>query len=424
MASTELTIAFIGRLTGPKGELAKLLLREVFPRFSGVRFVIAGGPVTEEFRHLAADARVTLCDVVEDPREIMRAADLVIGSGRVALEAMQQQRPVLAVGEACRIGFVAPENFAAARRSNFGDSAPPQVHRAEPLVADLERFQRGYRPPLATYPDFLAEYAMTRVGPMVLDVYREAVRAARLPRRPIPVLTYHRVVRTPPADSRARIYVTREQLAAQLRQLARRGFETITFRDLLTRQSLPRRPVILSFDDGYRDNYQELLSLLETWDARAVIFVLGDRALRSNTWDRAIGEPEVPLMEDGMVRACHASGRIEIGSHGLTHCHLPQVSEAVLLREVRDSRRALEDLIGAEVGTFAYPYGEFTARERQAVAAAGYAFGVTTDRGPLRIAEDPYAVRRIPVFPNTRGFGFWKKTAPWYGRYRKLLGRG
>ncbi len=236
------------------------------------------------------------------------------------------------------------------------------------------------------------------------------------------VLCYHRVLPEAPPGTTLSIHVTCDALTRQLAQLRRRRMTTITFADLLSGGPLPPRPVILSFDDGYRDNHEFLLPLLERHDARAVIFALGDRSLRSNAWDRARGEPEAPLMNDAELRACHESGRVEIGSHGLTHVRLRGLDERALERELAASKDALEAVIGAPVTSFAYPYGEWGPRERDAVRRTGYAFGIATDHGAA-LDRDRYAVARRIVFPATTGLGFFKKSSRWYPRYRRLLGR-
>lgn len=246
--------------------------------------------------------------------------------------------------------------------------------------------------------------------------------AVRLAGRSLPILCYHRVVPAQPEGTRLNIHVTCAALARQLRQLRRRRMTTLTFADLLADKPLPKRPVILSFDDGYRDNYEYLLPLLEEHDARAVVFALGDRSLRVNRWDSAAGEPEAALMTDAELRACVASGRVEIGSHGFAHRRLPELDEAELAHELTASKTALEAIVGKPVRTFAYPYGEWSPRERDAVAAAGYAFGLATDRG-VPIEQDRYAAARRIMFSATSAFGFYKKTSSWYPRYRRLLGR-
>lgn len=409
-------------MTGPKGALAHRLVTEVFPDFPDMRFVVVGEPVGETLRS-AAKPNVSFRGWIYDLPGFFAGVDLVIGSGRVALEAMQSGVPVLAVGEARHIGFIDSETFEEARRTNFGDcdlNAGPDIGA---VVRDLARFAAGFRPNTAHYPDWLRGYSWDRVAPNVEKLYREALLERRLTGiRGVPILCYHRVVARVPEGSRANIHVTRETLASHLEMLNRRGRQSITFSDLLGDKPLPRRPVILTFDDGYRDNHQHLLPLLDTYGHRAVVFALGNRKLRENTWDIAEGEPRVALMSDAELRACCASGLVEIGAHGLNHRRLPGLPGPDVDEEIRGSKAALEDLLAVPVCAFAYPYGEWSKRESECVASAGFSFGIATDRGkPLDV--DRFAAGRRLIFPTTDRFGFWKKTSKWYPRYRHIVGR-
>lgn len=416
-------VAWIGRLTGPKGELARALLREVVPRFPAVAFTFVGGPVDAALE-ASAPKNAHLAGFVADIGAVMRQQDVVIGGGRVPPEAMRLGKPVIAVGEGCYIGPITAHTITHARTTNFGDCAAREPFMPAPLIRDLAALLRGtLTAPVQEYRGYLTEYDPELVYGQIARVYREALIDSYLDGfRELPVLTYHRVVPAPPRDSRFNVYITRAELDRQLATLKARGFETLTFRDVAAGRRA-RKPVILTFDDGYADNHDNLLPLLERHDARAVIFALGDRRIRTNAWDAALGEPEAALMDDAQLRACHASGRIEIGSHGLRHRHLRELDDAALAREVGESKRALEALLGADVLSFAYPYGEYGAREVEAVRRAGYLFGIGTVTGPVRIGVDRYRIRRIPIFPNTDRFGFWKKTSGFYLRYCKLKGK-
>ncbi len=240
--------------------------------------------------------------------------------------------------------------------------------------------------------------------------------------REIPVLMYHRVVPESPKGTINNIHVTRSELSAQLTSLVRRGFEFVTFQDL-TAGARPKKPVILTFDDGYRDNHDYMLPILKHHHARAVIYALADRTLKSNRWDIPSGEPEAMLMDDAELKACHDSGIIEIASHGLRHRYLTELSGAELKEEVARSREQLEHLIGDEVVSFAYPYGIYGSREVAAVRSAGYQFAVGTENGPLYPAEDRWRIRRIAIFSGSGGFSFWKKSSGFYNRYRRIRGK-
>lgn len=418
---SKLDVVVAGRLTGPKGDLVRRLIKLVLPQFPQLDFTVAGGPVSESLRATGGD-NLHFVGWVENLPELLSGARLVIGSGRVALEAMSVGVPVLAIGEARYVGFVTAENFPEARRTNFGDCESGAEFDFEAVANDLRRFQDGYRPDVGLYPKLLEDYAQTGVAHRVEKVYEDAVLEQRLTGCKIPILCYHRVLPFAPTDSKANIYVTVDRFTEQLKSLRRRGFNTITFSDLLDEAPLPKRPIILTFDDGYRDNFQHLLPILIKGNAKAVVFALGDRELTTNRWDAALGEPQTPLMSDHELLACHRSGHIEIGAHSLSHPHLTDIPDDRMVEEVQGAKLALEALLGARVPAFAYPYGDWDKRVRNIVVQAGYSFALATDRGQ-ELTTDRFAASRRLIFPKTDAFGFWKKSSVWYPHYRRLMSR-
>ena len=129
----------------------------------------------------------------------------------------------------------------------------------------------------------------------------------------VTVLMFHRVVEQIPAGPLYDIHYTKENLEKLLRFLGDRGFETVTFGDLLNGRP-PRKPVILTFDDGYEDNYTYLFPLLRKYGMKAVIYLLGDRSIRSNVWDAANGAAVAPLLKEEQIREMGESGLVEFGS--------------------------------------------------------------------------------------------------------------
>ncbi len=216
---------------------------------------------------------------------------------------------------------------------------------------------------------------------------------------------YHRIVEAPPAGSRHGTWVTRERFAAQLDSLARRGFTTITFRDYAAyldgARALPRRPVVLTFDDGYADNYDVALPLLRSHGMTAVVFLVADRNVTTNLWDAAGGEPQVPLLASDQIREMGDYG-IEFGSHTLSHARLTALAPDALAGELEGSRRALEERLGRPVDSLCYPYGAVNAAVKEATERAGYVFGVASDSGPLRLRGGP---ARDPAGAGVSGHG-------------------
>jgi len=417
------SVVWVGRLTGPKGEIAYRIITEVAPEFPDIEFTIVGGPVTERFSDKQGN-NVKLLDFIANVEEVFAESDLVIGAGRVPIEAMRYGLPVIAVGENRYIGPINAATISQARATNFGDCDHLQSWDARQLIDDLKAVASGrIEMPLSDYAAYVEDYSLDKVYPEVMAVYKQAQVDAYLRGfKEIPVLTYHRVLQQSPEGSKFNIYVTVDELETQILNLEKRGFEFITFKDIASGVRV-RKPIILTFDDGYEDNYHNLLPLLQKYQVRAVIYTLADRTVRSNRWDMALGEPKAPLMSDEQLIACHQSGYVEIGSHGLAHQHLPQLTDAEVRQEIVSSKSALESLIDDEVVSFAYPYGDYGEREVNLVREAGYIFGVGTINGPLSMVADLMQVRRITMFPNTKPAKFWRKTSGFYLRYCKIKGK-
>lgn len=416
-------VAWIGRLTGPKGDIAYAAMTQVAPRFPQIRFTLIGGPVTDKFR-VSAPANVELTGFVSNVPERMKQHDLVIGSGRVALEALRAHVPLIAVGESCYIGAINEQTIGRAKATNFGDCDFPQPIDYEVLARDLSRFlEHPGSFATANCAAYLKDYDEEHVYSQVMQVYDEANLDRYLRKfTEVPVLMYHRVVEQPLTNSKFNVYVTAAEMDSQLASLTARGFSPVTFADLLHGVRV-RKPVVLTFDDGYEDNFEMLLPLLHKYKARAVIYALGEHGLRNNAWDMAKGEPPATLMSDQQLRACHESGLVEIGSHGMTHRRLPDLTDDQSRQEITAAKTQIESAIGAPVLSFAYPYGAYGDREVSFVREAGYRFGIGTVNGPLSLWQDHFRVRRVTIFPGTRPFEFWKKTCGYYLRYCRIKGK-
>jgi len=423
MKGKPITIVWIGRFTGPKGELAEKIIKEVLPEFPDIVFTFVGGPRNKVLEEMApSNARFT--GFIDNVTDTIRTHDLVIGAGRVALEAIQAEKPVIAVGENAYIGLINDSTIDIAKATNFGDCSKKSDFNSLKLINDIQDFITNTASVNTEhYKNYLEEYDSTFVHKQVMSVYKKASADSYLSHfKELPILMYHRVVSEKPLDSNFNIYVTAQELEEQLINLKKRGFTTLTFKDIANSCHV-KKPILLTFDDGYEDNHQNLLPLLKKYNMKATVFVLGNRKLLSNQWDAELGESVIPLMSDKQIKACHLSGQIEIASHGLNHHHLPELSKQALKEELLESKFNIESLIADEVVSFAYPYGDYKKREVQAVEQAGYLFGIGTVNGPLKCADDYYRIRRINMFSDTTPLAFWKKTSGYYLRYCKLKGK-
>jgi len=203
--------------------------------------------------------------------------------------------------------------------------------------------------------------------------------------------------------------------------LERLGFTPITFEDYrLYKQgaiSLPKRPIILTFDDGYEEIYKLGFPLLQEYGVKAVIFVLGDRSIQANIWDSNKSRLHIPLMNDVQLIELHAAGH-EVGSHTLTHPRLIHLSKEKAWEEISRSRMLLEILLNAPVQTFSYPYGVISQPIKEMVVDAGYIHACAAYTGPPSFGSDPFEIRRLLITSSTKMTGFAMRLLPGYKHYR------
>jgi peptidoglycan/xylan/chitin deacetylase (PgdA/CDA1 family) len=197
--------------------------------------------------------------------------------------------------------------------------------------------------------------------------------------------------------------------AAQLDELARRGLPVLSLADALDRLStgtLQRDAVVLTFDDGYASVLEVGWPQLRARGLPATLFVVTDYldGRRVLPWDAAeAGAEHTRLATADEVLAAAAEG-LDIGSHTATHPWLPQLSQREVERELRASRDAVESLLGRAVPSVAYPMGGWNRAVRDAAGAAGYASGITVDRGRNPARQHPLALRRAFAPPTVEEF--------------------
>jgi len=180
---------------------------------------------------------------------------------------------------------------------------------------------------------------------------------------PVPILMYH-VVTDPPAGAPyPELFVSKSDFAAQMRWLARHGYRAVTQRDVWNHwhrgTALPRKPVVISFDDGYRSVAEAALP-----------------EMRRRSWPGVLNLTVKNLrvsggLSESRVRMLIAAGW-ELASHSLTHPDLTSLDDRSLSREVTHSRAALRSRFGVPVDFFCYPAGRHDARVIRAVRRAGY----------------------------------------------------
>jgi peptidoglycan/xylan/chitin deacetylase (PgdA/CDA1 family) len=197
-----------------------------------------------------------------------------------------------------------------------------------------------------------------------------------LPRKGFTALMYHHIgILTDPAAEQYPFTISPEMFAKQLDFLKRNGYTPISLDDLLrayqTGQSTCAKPVMLTFDDGYADNYTALFPLLKQYRVPVLIFLITQRIGKEGylTWEQ--------------VREMHQSGLVAFGSHTCTHRRLRSLSDEEIWQEITQSKKILEEQLNCPILSFCYPFGAggFDKRVRPKVLQAGYLFDFSTKKG-------------------------------------------
>jgi peptidoglycan/xylan/chitin deacetylase (PgdA/CDA1 family) len=214
----------------------------------------------------------------------------------------------------------------------------------------------------------------------------------------VPILMYHRIaIDGPPALAPYR--VAPDLFAAQMDALYRAGYHTIHlqqwFNALMRNEQLPGKPIILTFDDGYRDFLTAAMPVLRYYGFSATVFLVAERIGGVANWDSAYGEA-APLLSWQEVHALQDAG-IELGCHSAMHWPMTGMSFAELTEDTARSRAILEEGLGVTINSLAYPYGAENEFVRRTVADLGFQAAVTCNPGISRLGDDPLRLRRIEV---------------------------
>ncbi len=219
--------------------------------------------------------------------------------------------------------------------------------------------------------------------------------------RKLAVLLYHRVGPAIPGLHPA-LTVSPTDFERQVAWLRRRGYRGIRpsqWQDWLEgRGTLPRKPVLFTFDDGYAEIVEHALPVLRRHGFGALVFVVTGMLGEAMSWDaegRAVDGP--PLMSADEVAHLAREG-VDFGAHGRTHRDLTELSENELDDEVRGSHADLEQITGGPVACFAYPFGRYDDRVHKSVSST-YDLAFTTERGVNGLATPPHLLRRSGVGP-------------------------
>ena len=229
------------------------------------------------------------------------------------------------------------------------------------------------------------------------------------PRYVVPILMYHSV------DNKAgTFFVSPENFAKQMEYIKKNGYEVITLDELVRsikdKKHLKGNKVVITFDDGYKDNFINAYPVLKKYQFSATIFLITDFIDKNPAF---LSWSEVRIM---------SKDKISFGGHTKTHFYLgSMLDEKNVFDELAGSKKAIEQQINTPADYFCYPGGGFNERVKSLVVQAGYKGACATNRGFADFNSDVYELKRIKVTNSdtNKPFSFWAKLSGYYNLFRK-----
>jgi GT2 family glycosyltransferase/peptidoglycan/xylan/chitin deacetylase (PgdA/CDA1 family) len=247
----------------------------------------------------------------------------------------------------------------------------------------------------------------------IIEYWRGVEEAGGIPRfSTLRVLAYHAIADLKDCRILRPYGMPPDRFECQMDTLLRAGFRFIDgdefLRFLHHGARLPRKALLLTFDDCYEDLLTVALPILDERGIPAAAFAVTRRLGSTNDWDQAIGASQMRLLDADGLRKLVENG-VEIGGHSRTHRPLTRVSRDELSEEIAGSVTDLEELRFARPRLFAYPHGEYNQGVRKATEETGLQAAFTVDPGRVRAGCDPYQIPRIEILREDVGWKFrWK----------------
>ncbi len=229
------------------------------------------------------------------------------------------------------------------------------------------------------------------------------------------ILTYHSI-----DDSGSVISTPLKSFREQMKSLRRAGFTVITIRELAAAlqegKPLTARTVSLTFDDGFENFYTAAFPVLEENGFRATVFLVTDFCGRHNDWSgNPKSFPRSKVLSWSKIKELSGLG-VEFGNHTCTHPDLTRIPLDQAEREINDSKSTIENSLGRDVTSFAYPFGRSNARIRE-IAATGHETGCSTDLGKVGPKSDRLDLERIDAYYLSKPGTFDRLPTKGFDRY-------
>lgn len=245
---------------------------------------------------------------------------------------------------------------------------------------------------IKTIPNFFKLKFKSFIIPIIILITLLALEIVPKFNNDIPVLMYHSIGNSSTSD----IVLPKEVFEKQLKYLKDNGYTTLSMDELydhlINHKKIPRKSVVLTFDDGYSNNYDTLYPLLKANGFTAAIFVQTNKV-----------DVDKRFLTSSQIKELSDNG-IEIGSHTVSHKDLTTLSSEEKFKELNDSKDFLEGILHKKVNYIAYPYGSADNETRKLSKEAGYIMAIDILDKYTNSSSDIYAISRRAVIRDMDNF--------------------
>lgn len=196
-----------------------------------------------------------------------------------------------------------------------------------------------------------------------------------------------------------------KDFAKQMQWLYENGWQSFTISELISLETIPEKSFVLTFDDGFEDNFTHAFPILRRFGFKATIYLTTARTM--NDWENFSAGNFDLLLNNKQIQIMLESGAIEFGSHTQNHINLLRCNESESVREIMDSKEDIERITGKKCEAFAYPYGKYDDKLEAIVKKSGYTSAVIVKRGVYQSDDNRFQIQRIGILGTESFFDFY-----------------
>ncbi|MDD4328745.1 MAG: polysaccharide deacetylase family protein [Aliarcobacter sp.] len=209
------------------------------------------------------------------------------------------------------------------------------------------------------------------------------------------VLMYHSISEHIENEKHNKWRVKPKDFEKQMKWFYDNKWNSFTISELIKLDEIPKKSFIVTFDDGYEDNFINAFPILKKYNFKATIYLVPNQSI--NNWEEKNTSILSNLLNNEQILQMQNTGLIEFGSHTLSHVNLSTINDEQLFIELKKSKEEIEKITKKECEAFAYPYGKFNDNIIQSVEEIGYKNATVVKRGLFEKNDNPFIIKRIGI---------------------------